>query len=1392
MAGFSVIVDNKVRQTATIGTANCGTTSSVITVPAGGVPAGQTVIVQLSQREAAVGTITFTDSRGNTYTTDATVTGTRTRTVVASAQVTTALQGGDTITVTHPSGKNSIAYASSWAGIASTNRVAGSATATGSSTAPSATLSTTWSGTLVYGAATSKEHNTWTEASGFTTLDHLASTCTTNRADHHAAYRTTRSTGSITYNPTYVTAREWTVALVAYKEADRTPPDVPVLSGTAGDDETTLQWTAVTDASTPVLYRLYRDGTQIYDGTAQTYNDTAVSNGSSYSYTVRSYDALSNLSSPSAAITLSPQVGSSIRFRRTLGSVTCGTTSSTITVPAGGVPAGRTLVIRVAIREGATTAYTASDTRGNTYTVDHQFSSAKIRLATMSTYIATPLQAGDTITVTHPDSKSEAVSVLEFSGISATSRVGSVAGTTGTSTLPSATVATSSQRSVLVGAIGNIDPVTVTEPTSWNTQVHQQMNCGGLGTLDTHGAYRRVDTAGTYTYNPTLSASKEWVNVLVAYRGGDDTAPPTPTLTAEAGDAENFLSWTTVTDPSAPVTYHLLRDGAEVYSGTGTSFHDTGRTNGASYAYALYARDGVGNDSVTANATLTPLPSWSIHFVRSLGTVTCGNTSHVLTVPAGGVSAHHTVILQVSFRVPGVGAVTATDSKGNTYSVDADVTGSLTRTVVLSGYLTTALAAGDQITVTTPDAGSEGVGGTVFSGIAPSSRVDATGTASGTSVSPLASATTTQARTLVVGAVATKDFPTYTQPSGYTALDGVNVGCGANQNHRGGWKITTAAGAPAVRADAECQQGVDERGRRVPERGERCRCAARASAERHGWAPEGDAVLDHGDRSVFAGLVPALPRRGADLQRLADSVHRHGADQRRQLLVHPSGGRRGEQPVRAEQRGRADPDGGLDRAGGPDRPRGAGPRHRLQPDLEHGDGSDRSGHLPALPERHAGVLGRDRSYTDTGATPGATYTYTIRASDAVPNQSAASSGVTSAASVVTGPAIARSGAGVTGNITQGGDYYVYANATAGSATITATVNNLSAGETSVALVPGSYSVGPTTFTHRSAVMVADNPLSAGSKSFSVKPSGGTSVNGSVTVDNTAPTGTNVQTTNVSRRHRRPPGRRRQDPADLQRGDVGRLDPERAGTAAAPTSSSTSLNDGGDDIITFWNAAYTQQLPLGAVVGADPVSVTSTFGLTGTPSTMVRSGSVIEITLGSIDPGGAAKTTTGTKTLVWTPNATRDRQGRPAGARRRPVTESGPADADFWFAPQSAHGRCRPRSVLRGRELPDDEPGDEEHDAYRADEPVDRAGPGAGRPCPRPRTCTMPTTPLIPAAPARSSRSPIGIARSSEKLATSRSVVSCAAARRSSGQRATRWRSAEPRRGATDITVTPPR
>ena len=275
---------------------------------------------------------------------------------------------------------------------------------------------------------------------------------------------------------------------------------------------------------------------------------------------------------------------------------------------------------------------------------------------------------------------------------------------------------------------------------------------------------------------------------------------------------------------------------------------------------------------------------------------------------------------------------------------------------------------------------------------------------------------------------------------------------------------------------------------------------------------------------------------------------------------------------------------------------------------------------------------------------------------------------------VSSAVIAKSTGGAPGAIKQAGTYFVYANVTgsgsppAGLGSLTADTSTITTGSTAAALSSGSYTVGGQSYNYRSAQLTAKSTLSAGTDSFTVKvtDSAGTatSTSYSVTVDNTAPRTSNIQTTNVAGGTAGKP----------EAGDTvtftytKAVDPNTvlSGWDGSAQSVVVNIIDGGtsgDDKLEVLNASTQAQLPLGSVdLGRkDYVTKTTTFGASGTAASMVMSGATITVTLGT--PSATTTTAASTGTMVWTPSTTvTDAAGNAVASNS--ANESGAGDKDF--------------------------------------------------------------------------------------------------------------------------------
>jgi hypothetical protein len=156
IAGFGefAIGNPSVGAPSDIGTGSSTTPGTTLAVSlSGGVAVGDTVIVSFAM-DPVSGTVSATDTQGNTYTDDSdnmqgvSGSGTGVRMVVLSAHVTTPLLSGNAITITHPSVTSRAASACYASGLLSASRV--DQMATGGSSTVAATTGATGSATTLY------------------------------------------------------------------------------------------------------------------------------------------------------------------------------------------------------------------------------------------------------------------------------------------------------------------------------------------------------------------------------------------------------------------------------------------------------------------------------------------------------------------------------------------------------------------------------------------------------------------------------------------------------------------------------------------------------------------------------------------------------------------------------------------------------------------------------------------------------------------------------------------------------------------------------------------------------------------------------------------------------------------------------------------------------------------------------------------------------------------------------------------------------------------------------------------------------------------------------------------------------------------------------------------
>jgi parallel beta-helix repeat protein len=323
----------------------------------------------------------------------------------------------------------------------------------------------------------------------------------------------------------------------------------------------------------------------------------------------------------------------------------------------------------------------------------------------------------------------------------------------------------------------------------------------GEQSTDILGNSRVDDASVSNTGNPAGSYYDRGAYEYQGGGGGTQT-PPTAALSVSPASGTAPLQVTAdasgSTAGSSPISSYSFNfgDGTTVGPQSGATANHTYQSAG-SYTVTVTATDGnnltsQATKSVTVNAQSTS----PAQYVNQIATnfSTSSHTSGSVTVwRTAGVAAGDLIIATVQLTgTSATGAVTGTDSQGNTLTVASDVSdGNGDRLVTLSGLANHALAVNDKITITFPTASTYRVIADEVSGV---STVDRQSSASGTgsAFSSGATGTISRAGEFVFAVTGTFGGTSLTWNPGWTGLANYSV----NTNTLGrAYQIPTATGS---------------------------------------------------------------------------------------------------------------------------------------------------------------------------------------------------------------------------------------------------------------------------------------------------------------------------------------------------------------------------------------------------------------------------------------------------------------------------------------------------------------------------------------------------------------------------------------------------------------------
>jgi fibronectin type 3 domain-containing protein len=393
-----------------------------------------------------------------------------------------------------------------------------------------------------------------------------------------------------------------TVICTSATVPDTQAPTAPSnLKASAIPGEIDLSWTASTDNLAVTNYDIYRGSTLIgtVPSSSLTYQDTTVTAGTSYSYTVKARDAAGNVSSPSNTATAT---ATSTRPSAPTGLSATATSSTSVhlTWNANTTDSLQGYNVYRALHSGGTPSLVGSVGAGTT-----AFDDTTAAAGTSYDYTVTSVATGgaeslpsNTATVTTPGSGGGGGGGGTITaGAKATTQV-TTAATSWTVNLPSFNAGDL----VVIWVANNLGSTAGTpSATGWTTQVSTNESSGLKGAFLT----RQMASGDPSTVTVTFTTATSGLAAATAFSGVSATTP----VDAKGGAAEaSTTAVTTHTTPSVTATANevlvsgFTTDKAATWTSSDTELADV--TSG-SVSGALYYSAPVAAGSYTRSATAT-------------------------------------------------------------------------------------------------------------------------------------------------------------------------------------------------------------------------------------------------------------------------------------------------------------------------------------------------------------------------------------------------------------------------------------------------------------------------------------------------------------------------------------------------------------------------------------------------------------------------------------------------------------------------------------------------------------------------------------------------------------------------------------------------------------------
>jgi len=381
-------------------------------------------------------------------------------------------------------------------------------------------------------------------------------------------------------------------------EASATPqvviPPVPTLTATGGNTQALLSWTASNGAASYNIYRATTAGAEsLYQSnvTTTTFTDTGLTNGTTYYYEV-------------TAVNTAGESGRSNEASATPTAVTAKA---------------------VFIKQDTTTSGNWKGVYGSDgFNI---FTDTSANNPTIPTY-ATVTPTGNSVFQWAAPATNNPTYCLQQAAANSTNRLAGVWYSPSSFSLDmNLTDGNTHQVALYLLAWLNptlVETVTITDAVNGNT-----LDTRSVSSLS-NGDYEVYNISGHVKITITVTTGKNGV-ISAFFFDPKPPPPPAPTgLTAIAGNAQVTLNWTASTGATSYNVYRATTSGGEgttpIKTGvTGTSYTDTGLTNGTTYYYEVTAANANGEGAKSNEASTAPsAANASAVFVKQ-DTTTSGN-----------------------------------------------------------------------------------------------------------------------------------------------------------------------------------------------------------------------------------------------------------------------------------------------------------------------------------------------------------------------------------------------------------------------------------------------------------------------------------------------------------------------------------------------------------------------------------------------------------------------------------------------------------------------------------------------------------------------------------------------------------------------------------------------